>query len=365
MTKIKSLFSQVIAYLRELLLFIYKPRKYFAILTSENTFGLLRRFIVYAVIFELSAFLLFIKIYNTSYISEWDILVISGFIEIIFCVVYIPFFLVIGRLCQPKVSIKAVISYCLSFHFSYGFMAMLSYGLFIVLEDYLFAAIRGIIVSFSFIFMFILFSLIFGYEIKTRIKALLLSLLFALILFITFSMLFSYLPNSSAYYNKYSYKYDPIGKEIDNLAKASKLFEMTNADSIIVKFLEVNNNSINFDPVSESKLYEENKDKCRKYLDDKILFYNNLTGNSVFNVSRKILNIKKGEIFIQGIILRRYDLLLKSEIEKKDQRVINKLSGDIIYYRGKTAYEKAKFISTFDKTNNLRLIMNKYGLIDL
>ena len=215
---IQFLFSSFFEYLAaiygDLVLFLFKPRTYFAKVSNETKVQLTRRMLVYFVSYEL-VILSMLKAALPS-TGSLDYFALFGFLllDFILILIYIPIFALTSIVCEHKIGLSEALVYAISVKATFGVLPYVAYSIFLITEDYGFAVARGLALHGFILIYFLLFPLLFSRSFIRRIGSVAVSVSSSLILFFLIGSLSSTNSLNQGAWKRIHPLYDPIGREV-------------------------------------------------------------------------------------------------------------------------------------------------------
>lgn len=356
---------KIFNYLTDLVVFIFQPRKYFSILSLESKSDTIRRFIVYTIFFELISSSIFLTVIEThKTISILNFIGISV-LDIIFSLYFLPVFIIIAKLCKPKVQLKIVFTYLLTYKFVLSLILVFFFAMFIFFENYIFAIIRGVLVYIYIIFLWTLFPFIFSYEFKNRIKLIFLSIFLCSVYSFLAGSVLSFIPSDKTTSFSLSVFYDPIGIELDEMLESLNKFNLINEESFTEKYFGEPDIITNHSMRANSSEFQRNIVNYTKELKDKLSHLDSLKRNYGFRTTKDLIEMKTNEVIYEISFLNELKNLFNSDIKDVQDSLMNKKLRAIANKSTKVIEYKIKFISTINSINSLRIDLYKYRLLTL
>lgn len=230
-SNIKSLFDFIkeifqFRFISELPNFFFQPRTFFAKIENEDDKTTFKRVLFYAFFYWVIIYVLQLTFLRGTTENFAFKIVGSLIIDISIFAILVSPLLILLKFVKPKVSIKTFITLLLLIRFNFTFFFFLFHILFIVQENYLFAAFKWIAIYGYYFLLIFAFAFIFSFSLVNRIKLIVVA---AIIVFAT-----TFLYSEVSFELKLNWKYDiynlfgdPIGEEVE---RNRKKFELLTSD---------------------------------------------------------------------------------------------------------------------------------------
>lgn len=220
---IKSLFDFIkeifqFRFISEIPKLFFQPRNFFSKIENEDDKTTFKRVLFYAFFYWIIIYILQITFLRGT-TENFAFKIIGSLIYdiSIFAILVSPLLMLL-KFVKPKVSIKTFISFLLLLRFNFIFFFLLFHILFIVQENYLFAAFKWLAICGYYILLIFAFPFIFSFGLVNRLKLIVVA---ATTVFIT-----TFMYTEISFKLKLNWKYDfyllfgdPIGEEVETTRK--------------------------------------------------------------------------------------------------------------------------------------------------
>lgn len=358
-------FNQIIQFVTETLFLFLQPRKFFSIISNEKTQESIKRLVTYIILFEVVAVSLLSLVDKKSNIDLITLIGSSVFDGTII-LIYLPIFIVIGKISKPSVPSKVSIAYLIIIKMVLGVGLVVLTALFLLFESYTFAIIRGVYFFTFLMVLYLSYSFIFNYQLKSRIV----SLVTTIVLVVSFSILLGFLMNLTPFeptnFTSKMIITDPIGREIDDYIKNLQEYELYKGEYSIDYIIDSYNKLKDENEILQ--VYDELVINQNIYVDElksKNDFLDSLRSTFFFNTTKMFLDLNKEETALGVNYIRSLARFFSDYKLKKSDEVFFKSFSHLQDQLIELLSIRSEYREKMNEIFKVRKELYKYGLLVL